>query len=259
LSSLSINRDIALPEGLDYIHRHGKDADIYFISNQLDDTVTFTPTIRAERANRYFADAVTGNIYMGKDELTLTPHASIFIILSDKELSTELISPELGETSSQPLGNHDWKMTFEKTGKCLTTETLEDWTQLDDNSMKFYSGHVSYETTFNYEKNDDAQVFINLGDVENIATVYVNGEDCGTSWLAPYVVDITNAVKNGDNELKIIVVNTWANALQGNDEGTPPFEGIWTNAKYRRSSKTLLPAGLLGPVMLETSHIIKSE
>ncbi len=259
LSSLSISRDIVLPEGLDYIHRHGKDADIYFISNQLDKTVTFTPTLRAERANRYLADAVTGNIYMGKDEITLTSHASIFVILSDSELITELISPERGKTISQPLGNHDWKMVFEKTGKCLTTETLEDWTQMDDNSMKFYSGHVSYETTFNYEKNDDAQVFINLGDVENIATVYVNGENCGTLWFAPYAVDITNAVKDGDNELKIVVVNTWANALQGNDEGTPPFDGIWTNAKYRRSSKTLLPSGLLGPVMLETSHIIKSE
>ncbi len=252
LSSLGISRDIVLPEGLDYTHRHGADADIYFISNQLDETISFTPIMRAERKNRYLADAVTGNIFMGKDEITLTPHASIFIILSDNEISPELLSTEIGETISQPLGNHDWKMTFENTGKCLTTDMLTDWTQLDDNSMKFYSGHVSYETTFNYEKTGDDRVLINLGDVENIATVYVNGVNCGTSWFAPYVVDITDAVKNGDNELRIVVVNTWANALQGNDEGTPPFDGIWTNAKYRRASKVLLPAGLLGPVMLET-------
>lgn len=48
--------------------------------------------------------------------------------------------------------------------------------------------------------------------------------------------------------MKITVVNTWANALQGNDMGTPPFKGIWTNGKFRRESKELLPAGLTGPV-----------
>lgn len=48
------------------------------------------------------------------------------------------------------------------------------------------------------------------------------------------------------NELEIEVTNTWANALQGADEGKAPFDGIWTNAKYRRAERTLLPAGLLG-------------
>ena len=61
-------------------------------------------------------------------------------------------------------------------------------------------------------------------------------------------VDITKAVKRGNNTLTITVVNTWANALQGSDKGNPPFEGIWTNGKYRRAEKELLPAGLLGPV-----------
>jgi hypothetical protein len=89
--------------------------------------------------------------------------------------------------------------------------------------------------------------YLDLGNVQNIATVYVNGICCGTVWMAPYMVDITSAVKEGKNTLKIDVTNTWANALLGSDLGTPPFAGIWTNAKYRRAEKTLLPAGLLGP------------
>ena len=51
-------------------------------------------------------------------------------------------------------------------------------------------------------------------------------------------------MRHGQNTLKIRVVNTWANALQGADEGKPPYEGIWTNGKYRRAEKTLLPAGV---------------
>jgi len=91
---------------------------------------------------------------------------------------------------------------------------------------------------------------LDLGKVENIATVYVNGVKCGTAWLAPYTVDITDAVKKGRNTLRIEVVNTWANAILGNDLGTPPFDGIWTNGKYRRAEKNTIPAGLLGPVVI---------
>ena len=81
-----------------------------------------------------------------------------------------------------------------------------------------------------------------------MATVFLNGICCGTSWLAPHCIDITKAVKKGKNQLSVVVVNTWANALLGNDNGTPPFSNIWTNGKYRRAEKTLLPAGLIGPV-----------
>lgn len=65
----------------------------------------------------------------------------------------------------------------------------------------------------------------------------MNGVDCGTIWTAPYRADITGALKKGINELEIEVTNTWANALTGADEGKAPFDGIWTNAKYRRAEK----------------------
>ncbi|MDE5953341.1 MAG: hypothetical protein K2G72_01490, partial [Duncaniella sp.] len=78
--------------------------------------------------------------------------------------------------------------------------------------------------------------------------VKVNGKECGIVWTAPYTVDITDAVKKGRNDLTIDVTNTWANALIGADKGKAPFEGIWTNGKYRRPEATLIPAGLTGPV-----------
>ena len=143
-----------------------------------------------------------------------------------------------------------WNVSFEKTGKQVVTSELFDWSKSDDNSIKYYSGHASYETTFKYKGKPHGQVILDLGQVENIATVFVNGIKCGTTWHAPHYVDITKAVKKGANKLEIVVVNTWANALQGNDLGTPPFEGIWTNGKYRRASKELLPAGLLGTIKL---------
>lgn len=85
----------------------------------------------------------------------------------------------------------------------------------------------------------------------NIAHVWVNGIDCGIVWTAPYEANIGKALKKGINTIEIEVVNTWANALRGMDEGKAPYDGIWTNAKYRMDKPHLLPAGLLGPVTIK--------
>jgi hypothetical protein len=58
-------------------------------------------------------------------------------------------------------------------------------------------------------------------------------------------LEITGALKKGKNTIEIEVVNTWHNALRGADQGKAPYEGIWTNAKYRTKGDDLLPAGLI--------------
>ena len=80
-----------------------------------------------------------------------------------------------------------------------------------------------------------------------MATVYVNGKDCGVAWTSPYEVDITDALQKGENTLQIDVTTTWANALRGSDQGKAPFDGIWTTAKYRRPGDGGIPAGWRGP------------
>ena len=79
----------------------------------------------------------------------------------------------------------------------------------------------------------------------------MDGNDCDIAWTAPYRLEITQALKKKkEHQIKIVITNTWANALMGNDKGQAPFKDIWTNAKYRRKSDRLLPAGLLGPITL---------
>ena len=90
-----------------------------------------------------------------------------------------------------------------------------------------------------------------LGDVRDIAHVWLNGHDLGTLWFPPYELDVDGYLHKGKNTLEIEVVNTWHNALRGLDQGTPPYKGIWTNARYRTKGDGLLPAGLLGPVELK--------
>ena len=251
LASLGIKKDAVLPEGIDFTHRTAEGADIYFMSNQTGKQMTFKPVFRAERAYRYLADAVTGKVYNAGESVTLPAGGSLFYILSDDAVPAKLTAMPTQSTTLTTLDKNKWNISFEETGKKITASQLIDWSKSTEKEVKYYSGHATYKTTFRLgRKPKNGTVMLNLGTVANAATVYVNGQKCGTAWTAPYAVDITKVVKRGNNTLEITVVNTWANALQGNDLGTPPYEGIWTNGKYRRASKELLPAGLLGPVTI---------
>ena len=64
-------------------------------------------------------------------------------------------------------------------------------------------------------------VYLDLGAVNYLATVTVNGNKVGVPWTSPWRIDISDAVKTGENEVEIAVTNVWANRLLG-DEQEPP-------------------------------------
>ena len=92
--------------------------------------------------------------------------------------------------------------------------------------------------------------WLQLPDVKDVAHVWLNGHDLGTVWTAPYMVPLQKHLRKGKNTLQIDVVNTWHNALRGADQGKAPYDGIWTNARYRTKDDDLLPAGLLQTPLL---------
>lgn len=145
-----------------------------------------------------------------------------------------------------------WQLTFRETGRRLKSDTLFCWTSSEEPDVRFYSGHVGYAATLRYRPpKTPRRTVLSLGDVRDVARVSLNGHDLGTLWTAPYEVDVTGYLRKGKNTLEVEVVNTWHNALRGADHGTPPYDGIWTNARYRTKGDHLLPAGLLGPVELK--------
>ena len=182
------------------------------------------------------------------------------------ELKDQIFAQQTTATTLADLSANDWTITFEENDKVLHTNELKDWSSYEEPEIKYYSGHAVYVTEFSYDPSKNKKVMnavsdvkmrirISLENVNNIASVVVNGKQCGTAWRAPYAIDITEALQKGKNKIEISVVNTWANALLGNDFGTPPFQGIWTNGKYRRAEKTTLPAGLTGSVKVEMVNV----
>ena len=64
-------------------------------------------------------------------------------------------------------------------------------------------------------------LFLDLGRVQVLAEVIVNGKNLGILWKLPFRVEVTDAIHPGDNDLEIRVTNLWPNRLIG-DEQLPP-------------------------------------
>lgn len=262
-SAYGVERDAIVPEEVAWTHRRSEEeqTDIYFLSNQLPETRTLTASLRVADRVPELWDAVTGEIREAtqwkrrenRTEITveLEPYASVFVVFRRAGEPTKV---EPRKSILSPLDTtSDWWLTFDLGEEGVRTERtkeLFDWTTKAHRSLKYFSGTVTYRTTFRHRQKGE-RVLLHLGDVRDVAAVWVNGKRCGVAWTAPYTVDITEAVVRGENQLRIEVTNTWANALLGADRGQAPFRHIWTNAAYRRADDTLLPAGLLGGLKLE--------
>ena len=240
--------DVVLPDGIGYTHRATADKDIYFLSNQTDSVRTFTPTFRSTRPGTTVYRPVTDQSEAFSGVLTLAPYESVFVVMEQaqglKPSNPDFEGFKPGVSSLQSLSPQQWVVTFVENGLTVTTDTLFDWSRHVVDSIRYYSGHARYSASFKYKGNPSAARLC-LGVVRDIAHVWLNGQDCGIAWTAPYEVDVTHALRKGNNHLEIEVVNTWHNALRGADQGKAPYGGIWTNAKYRTKGNSLLSAGLL--------------
>ena len=247
--------DVVLPEGIAYTHRTGEGEDIYFLANQTDQKQTFSPTFRESKGKAVVYNPLMDESYDYQGTITLPPYGSLFVSYQQSEYSHagnktfprwEQNIPTLG-INSEP-----WTVSFREAGLTIKAQTLFDWSQHADDRIRYFSGHARYTTTWKLKKNEVPQrrAWLSFPNVKDIAHVWINGKDCGIAWTAPYEVEITGVVQKGKNTIEIEVVNTWHNALRGLDAGKAPYEGIWTNAKYRTKGDDLLPAGLLAEPMI---------
>ena len=246
----SIAPDVVLPEGIAYAHRAGNGEDIYFLSNQTNQEQTFKPTFRQNDGTAVVYNPVTdeNTPYLGT--VTLPPYGSLFICYGQNGVSLAEKRP-LSERETAFLSEEKqvepWEISFRESGLTLKDQQLFDWSKHENEKIRYFSGHARYTTAWKLKRKNlpKKRAWLSLPNVKDIAHVWINGKDCGYAWTAPYEVEITGALKKGKNKIEIEVVNTWHNALRGVDQGKAPYEGIWTNAKYRAKGDNLLPAGLV--------------
>lgn len=264
--TLGLKRDVSyLPEGIAYCHRTSPFAEIYFLSNQTASLVSMRPVFCDTKGRSpEIWNPLDGTIRPMGEEIVMQPYGSLFVVFPAVPTENNRLSqPFEHEMSPRRLLTIDgpWQLHFHDTGIRFSSDTLPDWSQSEVDAIRYYSGRVTYTTTFNLDSLLEANgydktsvlgkpdnLYLVLNNINNLARVTLNHTDCGIAWTAPYEVEVSDAIREGRNELELVVVNTWSNAIQGHDEGKDPFPNIWTNARYRKKSDDLLPAGLFGPV-----------
>ncbi|MCX7005781.1 MAG: glycoside hydrolase, partial [Kiritimatiellaeota bacterium] len=129
----------------------------------------------------------------------------------------------------------------------VTFDTLTDWTKRPEDGIRYYSGTAVYRKNFTLTA-VSGKLWLDRGEVHEIATVKLNGVDLGVVWTKPARVDISRTARAGANDLEITVVNLWPNRMIG-DASLPEAKRLTETNLHKFSDATpLYPSGLLGPV-----------
>jgi hypothetical protein len=278
-------------EGLKWIHRRSGNTDLYFVANTRPEPVERECVFRVAGKSAELWDPETGGIHVlpgasqvnghTRASLRFGPAQSWFVVFRDTPATRR--SPRNPFADWQPLQQLEggWTLNFDPdwgTRETLILDPLSSWADHSDPLVKYYSGTATYRKTFELADAaltmGKAPLRLDLGQVEVVARVNVNGRDCGIAWKPPYQVDVTHALRPGANTLEIAVANTWVNRLIGDEH--LPLDSKWkdretllewpewfkngqrapggrftftTNRHYTKDSP-LQPAGLLGPVRI---------
>ena len=130
-------------------------------------------------------------------------------------------------------------------------DKLSSWADSEDKGIKYFSGIGTYTKTIQVAADwfkPNARVWIDLGEVKNLAEITVNGKSLGVVWHAPYRVDVTGTLKRGANEIAIQVINAWVNRLIGDEQPDATEKYTFADVKPYKANSPLLRSGLLGPV-----------
>ncbi len=169
-------------------------------------------------------------------------------------------------------------------------EDLLDWATHQEPGIRYYSGTAVYQTGFALAAVPEGESFLDLGKVNHLARVRLNGRDLGVVWCAPWRVRVPAGLpKASGNRLEIEVTNVWANRLIGDEqepddcEWLPGHRGFgkylkrfpdwfvkgqprpssgrfgFTTWNYFTKDSELTPSGLLGPVRVLAADWSQSQ
>jgi len=251
------NRD----SNVEFVHRRLKEGDIYFIDNRTNHDESIDATFRVSgvapelwRAETGTAEPVSFKVANGRTVVPLHLEAwgTVLVVFRSRTSETARAVADPVAIKIATLSG-PWNVRFEPgrgAPQSITMDELSDWSRNPDPGVKYFSGVGTYVQTFQAQPEwfkKGSRLWIDLGEVRNLAAVAVNGKNLGQTWHAPYRVDATPALKPGANEITIQVVNAWVNRLIGDEQpGAAKF--TFAVVKPYKADSRLLPSGLLGPV-----------
>jgi len=251
--------------GLAWTHRAERGTDVYFLSNQTEAMRELEVSLRASGRWPELWDAVTGErrrastwrVEGGRTRLPvrLFPGGSVLVVLREPTSATGAAGgPDRAGPRVHERLDGEWRVSFDPASGGpsgpLDFSRLEDWVTRNEPGVQHYSGTAVYERALDWSPPQGiSRVYLDLGGVANLAKVSLNGVACGVAWTVPYRVEVTDAIRAGENRLRVEVTNTWRNRLVADQALPEPQRLTWTSASASLvEGQPLLPAGLLGPV-----------
>jgi hypothetical protein len=247
-----------------FVHRKLADGDVYFVDNRKDRAEQVDATFRVTgkvpelwHAETGSSESVSFKIADGRTTvpLKLEPWGTVFVVFRKATKETSYTLPVKTEKQLATVDG-PWKVSFQPdrgAPPMITLDKLASWSDSQDTGVKYFSGSGTYTKTIDVKADwlkKGSQVWIDLGDVKNLAEVTVNGKPLSIVWHAPYRVDATGALKPGANEVTIKVTNSWVNRLIGDQQPDATTKYTFTAVKPYKAKSPLLPSGLIGPVEL---------
>ena len=211
--------------------RKSGDAAFFFVANTTDKPKKFTANFR-QMEGRDFQPEIwnpetgekrcigdwTTKDGMTQVELSLAAEESVFVVFRKNGTRFYRRMPNLVETINKV--NGPWTLCFDAGGGApqgaQTLPTLKSWTDFAEPGIRYYSGTATYETTLDVP--EGREFVLDLGDVRDVAEVFLDGERIGALWHAPYRIEPPRSVKPGRHALKVRVTNAWTNRLIGDEK-----------------------------------------
>ncbi len=246
-----------------FVHRKLADGDLYWVSNTNDREECLETVFRVQgkapelwRAEKGLVEPAAYRIADGRTTvpLCLEPHEAVFVVFRKAAAAP---SRTLPPPSTTPLATITgaWDVAFQAGRGApakIRLDALSSWSDHPDGGVKYFSGMGTYTKTIQAVEGwfkTGAKLWLDLGDVKNLAEVTVNGRRLGILWKTPFRAEVTSILRPGENTLEIKVTNLWVNRLIGDQQpGATTY--TYTARQFYRADSPLLPSGLLGPVRI---------
>ncbi|WP_224998987.1 glycosyl hydrolase [Cesiribacter sp. SM1] len=273
LQQQQLQPETLVETGLKFIRRNIEGGKFYYLVNHTPRSVDTEIPLTTAAQSVVILDPQTGTWGLGASSLSgnstqvrvqMAPGEALILKAMQAPGTGMQRWIYLGEASEPMLTAGSWKLEFTEGGPALPApkqlKQLQSWTNLQDKQAEAFSGAALYSTTFNLPQKEAGEYILNLGEVRESARVWINGEEVGLLWSIPYKARVGQYLKEGENTLKVEVVNLMANRIRDMDqkgiEWRRYHEINFVNINYKpfdASAWEPVPSGLLGPVTL-THH-----
>jgi hypothetical protein len=246
-----------------FLHRKLAQGDAYFLVNRQlrEETIEAHFRVTGLRPELWHAETGLSEPVSYRTEggetivpLRLASEDAVFVVFRAAGPASAVVAPKVSVPLGQLAG--PWKVEFQSGRGAPPSVILPQLAGLEQNAdtgVKYFSGIATYSKDFAAPAGwkPGQPLWLDLGDVHELAEVSVNGSSAGIAWHAPYRLDLGKLIHPGTNHLAVRVANLWINRLIGDAQPNVTTKVTWTALPTYRSDAPLRPSGLLGPVTLQ--------